>query len=78
MAKTICKAKKMGQVKARGRASLEWQDKDGTPHYYCQGYIDCRTDELLPVCSECRDNVIFAQEDLERSLREENDESKAT
>lgn len=65
MAKTVCKAVKTGQVKRRGEASLEWHDNDGTPHYYCRGYIDQRTDELLPVCSECRDNVIYAQEDLE-------------
>ena len=65
MAKTVCKAMKTGQVKLRGKASLEWRDDDGIPHYYCQGYIDLRTDELLPVCRECRDNVIYAQEDLE-------------
>jgi len=64
MAKTICKAKKTGQVKIRGKASIEWHDEDGTPHYYCYGYVDESTEELLPVCKGCRDNVNFAQEDL--------------
>lgn len=65
MVKTVCKAQKTGQVKRRGKASVEWRDNDGTPHYYCRGYIDQSTEELLPACSECRDNVNFAQEDLE-------------
>jgi len=69
MAKTICKAKKTGQVKERGKASIEWHDEDGTPHYYCYGYIDMSTEELLPVCNECRDNVQFAQEDLEQGVQ---------
>jgi hypothetical protein len=73
MSKTICKAKKLGKVKERGKASLEWHDKDGTPHYYCYGYKDARTEELLPICRECRDNVIFAQEDLEKSILQEVD-----
>ena len=65
MAKTVCKALKTRQVKLRGKASLEWHDGDGTPHYYCYGYTDQRTEELLPVCRECRDNVIYAQEDFD-------------
>ena len=69
MAKTVCKAKKIGRVKKRGKASIEWRDEDGAPHYYCYGYVDRNTDELLDVCIECRDNVIFAQEDLEQSVK---------
>lgn len=69
MAVTVCKAKKTGQVKERGKASIEWRDEDETPHYYCYGYTDASTEDLLPVCRECRDNVIFAQEDLEQSKR---------
>ncbi|MBU5331690.1 hypothetical protein KQI61_05730 [Anaerocolumna aminovalerica] len=71
MAKTICKAKNLGEVRERGKASLEWHDEDGTPHYYCQGYKDASTEELLPTCRNCRDNVIFAQEDLEKSILQE-------
>jgi len=71
MAKTTCRAKKTGQVKLRGKASVEWHDEDGTPHYYCYGYVDESTEELLPICRECRDNVIFAQEDLEKLLEVE-------
>ena len=66
MAKTVCKAKKTGQVKERGKASIEWRDEDGKPSYYCFGYTDASTDDLLPICRECGDNVIFAQADLEQ------------
>lgn len=69
MSKTICKAKKTGEVKERGKASIEWHDEDGKPQYYCYGYIDLTTDELLEVCRNCKDNVIYAQEDLERSCQ---------
>jgi hypothetical protein len=71
VAKTICKAKKLGEVKRRGKASLEWRDEDGTPHYYCYGYNDGSTEELIPVCRECIDNVIYAQDDLEQSILQE-------
>ena len=41
----------MGRVKCalgqRGRPSAEWS-KDGKPQYYCHGYIDKKTDDLLP------------------------------
>lgn len=73
MAKTICKAKKTGQVKERGKASIEWHDKYGRPRYYCRGYVDASTEELLPVCEECRDNVIYAQEDFDNSLEDEDE-----
>lgn len=59
-----CKAKVVGLVKDRGKPSIEWH-KSGKPQYYCYGYIDFVTEELLPVCFECRDNVYHAQEDLE-------------
>lgn len=45
MAKTVCKAKKTGQAKRRGKASIEWRDEDGTPHYYCYGYVDRSMEE---------------------------------
>lgn len=59
-----CKAKLTSIVRNRGKESVEWH-KDGAPQYYCMGYIDNRTEELLPVCRECRENVIYAQEDFE-------------
>jgi hypothetical protein len=68
MAKTVCKAKQIGKVKRRGKASIEWKDEDGTPHYYYMGYTDARTEELIHTCKECSDNMIFAQKDLEQSL----------
>lgn len=67
MAKTVCKAKKQGIVSSRGEPSIEW-DKDGIPQYYCYGYIDKTTDELLEVCKSCIDHVDRAQEDLDKWL----------
>ena len=64
MAKAICRAKKTGEVTERGKASAEWH-KDGKPQQYCLGYINLMTDELLEVCRNCKDNVIYAQEDLD-------------
>ncbi len=68
MSSTICKAKKTGEVAERGKASIEWH-KDGKPQYYCYGYKNQRTDELLEVCRNCKDNVIYAQEDLDNYVK---------
>lgn len=68
MAKTVCKAKRTGQVPRRGKPSIEWC-KDGVPQYYCHGWIDLMTDELLEVCRECPDHVDKAEDDLETWLR---------
>lgn len=65
MAKTICEAKKRGIVPSRGKPSVEWY-KDGVPQYYCYGYIDLMTDELLDACKNCVGHVKHAQEDLEQ------------
>ena len=59
-----CKAKERGKVSRRS-ASIEWY-KDGKPQYYCYGYIDKMTDELLPECKECRRHVSKAQDDLDK------------
>ena len=61
-----CLAKKSGVVNRKGYASIEYYDKDDKPVYYCYGYTDKMTDELIPICKECRKNVIYAQEDMER------------
>lgn len=58
-----CKAKSNG-VKKRGKASIEFY-KDGKPQYYCYGYIDKETDELIDECRECPEHVYKAQEDLD-------------
>ncbi len=65
MAKTTCKAVKKEIVKRRGNPSIEWH-KDGKPQYYCYGYLDDSTDELLEVCRKCVDHTDHAQEDLEK------------
>lgn len=60
-----CNIKLYDATMKRGKASREWC-KNGKPQYYCYGYIDKRDDELLDVCRNCRENVIYAQEDLEK------------
>ena len=68
-----CKAKERGKVSRRGEPSIEWY-KDGKPQYYCYGYIDKMTDELLVECKECRSHGYKAQGDLnEHNRRKEND-----
>ena len=44
-----CKAKDGGKVSRRGEPSAEWY-KDGKPQYYCYGYVDKMSDELLQEC----------------------------
>jgi len=68
MSKIICKAKRIDEVPFRGKRSLEWRSKDGTPHYYCYGWTYGDTEYLLPVCRSCADNVLHAQEDLEKEM----------
>ena len=60
-----CKAKERGKVSRRGEPSIEWY-KDGKPQYYCRGYIDKMTDELLPECKECGCHVSKAQDNLDK------------
>lgn len=60
MAKTVCRARKQGIVRERGKASIEFY-KDGKPQYYCYGYGDPMTDELLEVCKNCIDHVDSAE-----------------
>ena len=64
-----CPAKKKGEVKSRGKASLEFFYRDGEPAYYCYGWIDRKNDELIPTCAECHQNVRFAQEDLDNAIK---------
>ena len=60
-----CKATESGKVSRRGQPSIEWY-KDGKPQYYCYGYIDKMTDELLVECKECRSHVYKAQGELDK------------
>lgn len=56
------------EIHEKGRASIEWY-KEGKPQYYCYGYKDRRTDELLDECQICRKNVRYAQEDLDEYIK---------
>lgn len=69
-----CKAKENGKVAYRGKPSVEWY-KDGKPQYYCYGYIDKRTDDLLPECQECRSHVYKAQDDFDAWNRRVGEDS---
>ena len=60
----LAKATPGNGVKEKGKSSIEFY-KDGKPQYYCYGYIDQRTDELIEECKQCKRQVGKAQEDLE-------------
>lgn len=55
-----CKAKEINKV----------------PQYYCYGYIDKMTDELLPECKECQSHVYKAQNDVDNYNRRIEEEDK--
>ena len=61
------------EIHEKGRASIEWY-KEGKAQYYCYGYKDRRTDELIEECQKCRKNVIYAQEDLEEYINSKKKE----
>ena len=73
MSRTFCKAVKIGEVPKRGNPSIEWY-KDGKPQYYCYGWKNRMTDELLDVCQNCKNNVIYAQDDLDKWNAEQTKE----
>ena len=73
MGKTVCKAVKTHEVPRRGKPSVEWH-KNGAPQYYCYGWKNNMTDELLEVCQNCKDNVIYAQDDLDKWKAEQQNE----
>ena len=66
-----CLAKKRPDIKDIGKSSIEFY-KEGKAQYYCYGYIDPRTDELIEECKQCRRQVDKAQEDLEKYIKERN------
>lgn len=55
-----CQAVKNGEVKTKGKASIEGY-KDGKPLYFCYGYNDKTTDELIETCKNCKENIIYAE-----------------
>ena len=65
-----CPAKQKGEVARKGRPSIEFFDKQGKPVYYCMGYVNEMNDELNGTCAACRQNVIYAQEDFEKAMKE--------
>lgn len=67
--KSQCELVRTGQIKQKGKASIEWYTEDTKPQYYCLGYTDSMTDELLPECKRCKKYVDKAQSDLEMYLK---------
>ena len=61
-----CQSVKNGEIKRKGKPTIEYHDDNGKPVYYCHGYIDNGTEELIETCSSCKKNVIYAQRDLEK------------
>ena len=55
-------------IKEKGKPIIEFY-KYGKPQYYCLGYIDNMTDELLDECKRCPKHVDKAQKDLENYIR---------
>lgn len=62
-----CKAKTNGEVSKRGKSSIEGY-KDGIPQYYCYGYNDSSTEELIETCKNCKENVIYAEDDIQDDI----------
>lgn len=60
-----CKAKLRKDIKERGKPSIEFEFK-GKPRYFCYGYIDQRTDELIDECKECPEHVYKADEVMQK------------
>jgi len=67
-----CNAVKLGFAKRKGRPICEIIGEQ--KRYYCLGYVDAMTDDLLLCCRECRRNAIYAQEDLDAWNRRTCDE----
>lgn len=65
-----CQAVKNGEVKKKGKPSIEYHDDNEKPVYYCYGWFDYGTEDLIETCSKCRKNVIYAQGDLERMIKD--------
>lgn len=56
-----CKAKLRPDINERGKPSVEFVF-EGKPRYFCYGYIDQSTEELIEECRECPENVYRADE----------------
>ena len=65
---SMCELVRRGKVKHRGIPSKEWF-KHGKPMFYCFGYKDNMTDELLPECARCRKHVSRADDDQREWLK---------
>ncbi|WP_443660418.1 hypothetical protein [Clostridium algidicarnis] len=60
-----CQAVRNGEVKRKGTSSIEYHHDNGKPVYYCYGYIDCGTGDLISTCLNCKKNTRYAQIDLD-------------
>ena len=60
-----CEAKLRKDIKDRGKSSIEFEF-EGKPRYFCYGYIDQRTDELIEECKNCPEHVYKADEVMQK------------
>ena len=65
-----CKAKLRPDIKERGKPSIEFV-LNNIPRYFCYGYVDSRTDELIDECRNCPENVNKADEVMQKLKRGE-------
>lgn len=65
-----CKAKLRRDIKERGKPSIEFTFEN-IPRYFCYGYIDQRTDELIEECKNCPEHVYKADEVMQKLKRGE-------
>lgn len=65
-----CKAKLRKDIKERGKPSIEFIFNN-IPRYFCYGYIDLKTDDLIEECRECAEHVYKAEEVMQKLNRGE-------
>lgn len=68
-----CEAKNRKDIKERGKPSIEFYFEN-KPRYFCYGYIDNQTDELIPECKKCIEHVYNADKIMKQLKNGENPE----
>lgn len=56
-----CRIKEYDPSLKKGKSTIEY-NQDGNPQYFCYGYTEASTDELLDVCRNCKNNVNYNED----------------